>query len=336
MVVTEKSNCTLKTDDFYRCNKKSLNHETLIRNSSQGKNGNKAQNQRMQTKKENITSFNIYSLLKNEEGSEASVDCADALKVKKNIEKKKSKKFGVFKKKTKLTYSKKVKDKTKQSTSEENVILRCCNCSKTHFPHKKFCTWTILRKTKLIYEVEVQEAKQINLDDRIKKILRNAISYLETKFESLQQSSQNEHLRLQGGYGNDTACSLLVTRAIQSAKKHGINLVEGKLNKADGNCAFDAVINNINYRSCFKEKLQLASMIYRQIWITELEDASDQYPSLGAGYSKEERIENWNRLKQSGIYEVDFFGDFVMHAIAKGCNKNILVFNTSQDASDPI
>ena len=333
---------TLNPDDGYSFNKKSQNHETHKRlnsgNSSQVKSVSKAQNQRKETQKENISNFNVYSLLKNDEGLEESVDDAEALTVKKNRIKKVSKKLGVSKKKTKLTFSKKVKvkDKTKQSTSEENPILRCCNCSKTHFPHTKFCTWTILRKIRLLNEVEVQEAKQFILDDRVKKILLNAISYLETKFESLQKSSQNEHIRLQGGYGDGTTCSLLVTRAIQSAKKHGVNLVEGKLNKADGNCAFDVVINNINYRSCFKEKLHLASMIYRQIWITELEDASDQYPSLGAGYSKEERCENWNRLKQFGVYEIDFFGDFVMHAIAKGCNKNILVFNTSEEASDPV
>ena len=51
---------------------------------------------------------------------------------------------------------------------------------------------------------------------------------------------------------------------------------------------------------------------------------------------KKKKKENWNRLRQSGVYEVDFFGDMVIHAIARGCNKNILIFNTSVEAADPI
>ena len=35
-------------------------------------------------------------------------------------------------------------------------------------------------------------------------------------------------------------------------------------------------------------------------------------------------------------YEIDFFGDLVLHAIAKGCQKNILIFNTSVAAYDPV
>ena len=96
------------------------------------------------------------------------------------------------------------------------------------------------------------------------------------------------------------------------------------------------MINNINHRECFHEKLSLSSEIYRQIWVTDLETESSKYPNLGAGFSKDEQKENWNCLKQSGVYEVEFFGDFVMHAIAKGCNKNILIFNTSTEAAYPI
>ena len=70
--------------------------------------------------------------------------------------------------------------------------------------------------------------------------------------------------------------------------------------------------------------------------MTELESEALKYPTLGAGYTKEEKEENWNRLKQSGVYEIDFFGDLVLHAIARGCNKNILIFNTNIKAADPI
>ena len=146
--------------------------------------------------------------------------------------------------------------------------------------------------------------------------------------------------RLRGGAdnaeGDKRLHSMLITRAIESAKKHGINLVHGTRNKADGNCAFDSVISNINDRICFSEKMDLSSEVYRQIWVTELEMENSKYPSLGAGYTIEEKREHWNHLKQSGVYEVDFFGDLVIHAIARGCHKNILIFNTSLEAADPI
>ena len=149
-----------------------------------------------------------------------------------------------------------------------------------------------------------------------------------------QQVHSSWPRRMRGGAGSST--SNLVTQAIESASKHGMNLEEGKLNKADGNCAFEAIINNINERKCFQEKLSLPSNVYRQIWITKFESESAKYPSLGAGFTKEEQDENWNQLKHSGVYEVEFFGDFVIHAIAKGCKKNILIFNTSTEAADPI
>ena len=36
------------------------------------------------------------------------------------------------------------------------------------------------------------------------------------------------------------------------------------------------------------------------------------------------------------MYEIPFFGDLVMNGIAKGCRKNVLIFNTSIQAADPI
>ena len=50
-----------------------------------------------------------------------------------------------------------------------------------------------------------------------------------------QEKDSSWPYRLRGGAGS--SISNLVTKAIESASKHGINLEEGKLNKADGNCA---------------------------------------------------------------------------------------------------
>ena len=48
---------------------------------------------------------------------------------------------------------------------------------------------------------------------------------------------------------------MMINRAMHNAKCHGIKLIPGRLNAADGNYAFDAIINNINDRECFEEKL---------------------------------------------------------------------------------
>ena len=119
----------------------------------------------------------------------------------------------------------------------------------------------------------------------------------------------------------------MVDQAIESARKHGIHLCPGVANSADGNCAFESAINNINFRSCFQDKLTQSTQFYRYNWMTDLEYQTKEYPTLGAGFSEEEKKENWDRLKQSGVYEIDFFGDFVIYGIAKGCIKNILIFN---------
>ena len=37
--------------------------------------------------------------------------------------------------------------------------------------------------------------------------------------------------------------------------RHGINLREGVLDPAAGDCAFEAMINNINHRDCFEVKI---------------------------------------------------------------------------------
>merc|ERR1712240_187967 len=67
-----------------------------------------------------------------------------------------------------------------------------------------------------------------------------------------------------------------------------------------------------------------------------LERKTSDFPELGAGFTEEERKENWNRLKDYGSYEIEFFGDFVIYGVGLGCKKNILVFNTSLDAAAPI
>ena len=193
---------------------------------------------------------------------------------------------------------------------------------KSHFPNKRFCKWSASRH---------KEELGKTLEEETKMSVKKHVEDLSKHYSKLIKPT-----RLRGGANVDGVQSSLFVKAISNAKNHGINLVPGVLNKADGNCAFDAVLNNINHRRCFSNKLPLSSLEYRQIWVTELESLSSTYPDLGAGYSQEEKEENWNRLKQFGIYDIDFFGDLVINAIARGCHKNILIFNTRVNAAYPI
>ena len=47
---------------------------------------------------------------------------------------------------------------------------------------------------------------------------------------------------------------MMIDRAVASAKRHEINISPGERSSSDGNCAFQAAINNVNNRNCFKEK----------------------------------------------------------------------------------
>ena len=48
-----------------------------------------------------------------------------------------------------------------------------------------------------------------------------------------------------------------------SAKRHGINLKHGTSNPGTGDCAFEAIVQNINDRKCFTEKFGQSIDYYR-------------------------------------------------------------------------
>ena len=56
---------------------------------------------------------------------------------------------------------------------------------------------------------------------------------------------------------------LIIKRAIADAYRHGITTKQGVLNPAKGDCAFEAVINNINSRNCYDEQLNDTANNYR-------------------------------------------------------------------------
>ena len=63
--------------------------------------------------------------------------------------------------------------------------------------------------------------------------------------------------RLMGGAdyeADDQEPSLIITRAISNAKEHGISIHAGVKNLANGNCAFESIIDSINTRVSFLEE----------------------------------------------------------------------------------
>ena len=49
--------------------------------------------------------------------------------------------------------------------------------------------------------------------------------------------------------------NVMITRAITSARNHGITLTHGSSNPGTGDCAFESVIQNNNNRTCFKKNI---------------------------------------------------------------------------------
>ena len=62
----------------------------------------------------------------------------------------------------------------------------------------------------------------------------------------------------------------MIARALTSSSKHGINLSQGAPNKGIGDCAFEAIVQNINERLTFIQKFPLEINQYRRIWATDM------------------------------------------------------------------
>ena len=149
--------------------------------------------------------------------------------------------------------------------------------------------------------------------------------------------------RLRGGADGDKSVeqSLLnveesvkpmINKAIANAASHGISLHHGVGNLANGNCAFESVIDNISTRSCFGETYNGTPDYYRYAWMSEIERIA--FDDWNSGLSKDEWKESWGVLKQSRVHEHNF-GDLIIPGIAHCTKKNILIFNTSPMAHSP-
>ena len=127
-------------------------------------------------------------------------------------------------------------------------------------------------------------------------------------------------------------------KAIEIAKKHKIKLKAGRKDRGYGNCVFEAAINNINDRDCFSNKLLQTPNWYRQLWMDNMmERIILRICPWNLGYTEHQLREGFDKLKMTGVYEIDFFGDMMLGGIACGIRKRILIFNTSDNLlHDPI
>ena len=120
---------------------------------------------------------------------------------------------------------------------------------------------------------------------------------------------------------------LLTKRAVASARKHEISVRPGTKNSADGDCAFESVLLNINERSCFSESFPFSAGYYRRIWMTDFKNKTIDDPTWNI-YTRKEWEEGWKEMLQSGVYERGLFGDLMLFGIACGVRKFLLIFNT--------
>ena len=131
----------------------------------------------------------------------------------------------------------------------------------------------------------------------------------------------------------EESISPMVERAIQNAEIHGINIHHGVRNLANGDCAFETVLDSINTRPCFGETFQGTPAYWRNKWMSEIEEIA--FAEWNGGLSLEEWKDGFNVLKQHGTYEFTL-GDLVPPGIAYCTRKNLLIFNTSPQAHSPV
>ena len=93
-----------------------------------------------------------------------------------------------------------------------------------------------------------------------------------------------------------------------SRVKHGINLRHGRTNPGTGDCAFEAIIYNINERQCFKEKFLMSIDWYRRIWVTDMANRTVHSP-YNTLENAEDWLSGWSEMLIPGTYERGIYGD---------------------------
>ena len=127
----------------------------------------------------------------------------------------------------------------------------------------------------------------------------------------------------------------MISKAIASGRKHGINMKHGSSNPGTGDCAFESVIQNNNDRSCFRDKFLMPIDYYRKIFVTDMFNRT--VDTTWNIYSRQQWLEGWQQMLIPGAYERGIFGDLMLPGIACGVRKFLLIFNTNLNTPhDPI
>ena len=132
--------------------------------------------------------------------------------------------------------------------------------------------------------------------------------------------------------GSKSEYADMLLNAMENASKFGIQMYHPYLNSANGNCAFEGVIDNINSRPCFQESYNKSPDYYRTTWMSEIEKIG--FEDWNMGLSRAEWHKEWNLMKNSRAYE-NCLGDLIIPGIAHAVGKNILIFDTSSIAHKP-
>ena len=125
----------------------------------------------------------------------------------------------------------------------------------------------------------------------------------------------------------------LMRQGIELGREYFINLGPGNPNGGCGNCSIESVMDQINSRQCYFEKLPFTRQFYRNVWMTETERIARNSAYFLDDFTEDQWKGAWSRLRQDGEYEIDYFGDPMMVGIMHCVRKNALVFNVSSSRS---
>ena len=110
----------------------------------------------------------------------------------------------------------------------------------------------------------------------------------------------------------------------------------GTTNPGNGDCAFEAIIQNINDRPCFGQKFSMSIDYYRRIWATDMANRTLHTP-YNIYTNEKDWLKGWAEMLVPGAYERGIFGDLMLPGIACGTHKILLIFNTNPETPhDPI
>ena len=122
---------------------------------------------------------------------------------------------------------------------------------------------------------------------------------------------------------------MMLQKSMSSGARHGVELKKEKLNAANGNCLFQAIINNIENRPCYTNKPTESDKDLRIRCITKAQQEAHLIPCI----KTDTTISEWNKLKQPGTYETELANTAIV-AVARAIHKDILVFNTNNVISN--